>query len=86
MVDEGVTLVTGTMGAIVPDDRRNAVGLGKFREILEIILLEGLLAGIATVHAAELAQIYWYTFGDEIDIDFFKDLAEIGLIVSCHLP
>ena len=58
MVDKRMTFVTGTFGSIVPDDRRNTIGLGKLGEILEIILLESLLTQSRTVDASEFSEIY----------------------------
>ena len=58
MVDKCMTFVSCALGSIIPDCRRNSISLGKLREILEVVLLESLLAQSLTVYASELSEIY----------------------------
>ena len=44
MVDKCMTFVSCALSSIIPDCRRNSISLGKLREILEVVLLESLLA------------------------------------------
>ena len=85
MVKEGVLLIAGTLGSIVPYYARNTVSLGQFCEIFEIILLEGLLTGSLAVHTAELTKIYRDTLRDKVHIYLLEHLSELSLIVTGSL-